>query len=211
MASTPSNTFSSGTFSSRASQCFSSLVSRGNSPLYVSTRPSFRASAWKLFSASLSRNDTVSALMANALKSSHCLQRTMTGGPRVWGSSRGEDSSFIRLATSDCMEARRSSTRSIFVVISPPVPSFPVTLLSSVMRRSRSFSCSFRTLMMKSRASRASFLPGFFVIGVSPFFVIVYKLFVWSMSILVDCLNKHNALLNNIVMKASIYILTILF
>ena len=43
-----------------------------------------RASAWKVFSVSLYRNETVSAFWARVLKSCHCLQRTITGGPRMW-------------------------------------------------------------------------------------------------------------------------------
>ena len=83
MARTPSNTFTSVICSSFASQTFKSSPLFGVSPLYVKTRFCFRASAWKVFSVSLYRNETVSAFWARVLKSCHCLQRTITGGPRV--------------------------------------------------------------------------------------------------------------------------------
>ena len=85
----PSNIFCCGVLSSWASQIFSRRVSVGNGPVYVRTRESFRASTWKVFSVSLYRKDTVSASLASVLKSSHCLHRMMTGGPRGCGGGVG--------------------------------------------------------------------------------------------------------------------------
>jgi len=56
---------------------------------------------------------------------------------------------------------RRSSTFSILSETSPVLLKRWVISPSSLIRRSRSFSCSLRTLMMKSRASRASSFVGF--------------------------------------------------
>jgi len=91
------------------------------------------------------------------------------------GASRGEEMNFIRPEISVWMVERRSSIFSIFVVTSPVSPMVSVMVPSWLMRRSRSFSCSFRTLMMKSRASRASFLVGFFAMCSSPFLCRYYK------------------------------------
>jgi len=60
------------------------------------------------------------------------------------------------------MAESRSSTFSIFPDISPVPPNLSVVLPSSATRRSRSFSCSLRTFIMKSRASKASSFVGFF-------------------------------------------------
>lgn len=81
MARAPSKILSSGTFSSLDNHIFSTPESCGNSPVYVRILPPFSASAWKTFSSCLYRNDMVSASVANALKSSHCLHLTVTGGP----------------------------------------------------------------------------------------------------------------------------------
>ena len=74
---------------------------------------------------------------------------------------------MISLLISVCMFESRSSTLSIFVVISPVWLNFSVVLDSSVTKRSRSFSCSLRTLMMKSNASRASAFVGLFAMSLS--------------------------------------------
>jgi len=74
----------------------------------------------------------------------------------------------MRFVISDWMVESRSSTFSIFPDISPVPPSFSVVLPSSATRRSRSFSCSLRTFMMKSRASKASSFVGFLDIVFSP-------------------------------------------
>ena len=57
-----------------------------------------------------------------------------------------------------CKPAMRSSTFSTLVVNSPVAPMASVTVPSSLIKRSRSFSCSVRTLTMKSKASSASSL-----------------------------------------------------
>jgi len=81
IARTPSRIFSSGIFSSLEIQILNIFVSCGNSPLYVRTLPSFRASIWKVLSVSLNRKETVSAFVDRFLKSSHFLHLTMTAGP----------------------------------------------------------------------------------------------------------------------------------
>lgn len=73
------------------------------------------------------------------------------------------DRYVIRLVISFCSVVNVSSTFSIFPSNVPVSPSFSAIFPSSFMRRSRSFSCSFRTLTMKSRASRASFFDGSFL------------------------------------------------
>ena len=73
----------------------------------------------------------------------------------------------MRFVTSFWMVDRRPSTLSIFVDISPVSPRLSVTVASCSMRRSRSFSCSFRTFTMKSMASRASSLLGFLDMSLS--------------------------------------------
>jgi len=74
----------------------------------------------------------------------------------------------MRLVTSPWMDVRRSSTFSIFVATSPVSPRLSVMLASWWISWSRSFSCSFRTFTMKSMASRASSLVGFFAKSLSP-------------------------------------------
>lgn len=71
----------------------------------------------------------------------------------------------MRFVISVWMVDRRSSTFSIFVVRSPVSPRLSVMMPSWWISLSRSFSCSFRTFTMKSRASRASSLLGFLAMG----------------------------------------------
>ncbi len=61
-----------------------------------------------------------------------------------------------------CIRARRSSTFSILPESSPVSLYCSSVVPNWLIRRSRSFSCSFRTFIMKSNASRASSLDGFF-------------------------------------------------
>jgi len=68
----------------------------------------------------------------------------------------------MRFEISDWMAESLSSTFVTFSVSSPVPPSRSVVLPSSATNRSRSFSCSLRTFMMKSRASKASSFVGFF-------------------------------------------------
>lgn len=65
---------------------------------------------------------------------------------------------MIRFVIWSCRFVSRSSTFSILPTKCFSLPSLSVIAPSSFMRRSRSFSCSFRTFIMKSRASRASSL-----------------------------------------------------
>ena len=57
---------------------------------------------------------------------------------------------------------------SILPVISPVSPMLSVMMPSWLMRRSRSFSCSLRTFIMKSSASKASSLLGLLDMWLSP-------------------------------------------
>lgn len=79
------------------------------------------------------------------------------------GVSCDADRYVMRFVISPCNVASVSSTFSILPLSAPVSPSFSVMLPNSFIRRSRSFSCSFRTLTMKSRASRASFFDGSFL------------------------------------------------
>jgi len=62
----------------------------------------------------------------------------------------------MRLVISFCKPVMRSSIFSTLLVSSPVAPMASVTVPSSLIKRSRSFSCSFRTFTMKSKASSAS-------------------------------------------------------
>ena len=142
---------------------------------------SFSASAWKVFSVSLYRKDSVWAWLASVWKSSHCLQRKMTGGPftsltcnvsgfcscvncvSIWEVSCEADRYVIRFAISFCSVVSLSSTFSIFPLNAPVSPSFSVMPPNSFISLSKSFSCSFKTFTMKSRASKASFFDGGFL------------------------------------------------
>lgn len=79
---------------------------------------------------------------------------------RIVGASGEADKYVMRFVISPCNVASVSSTFSILPLSAPVSPSFSVMLPNSFIRRSKSFSCSFRTLTMKSRASRASFFDG---------------------------------------------------
>lgn len=160
---------------------------------------------------SLYRKLMVSASAARVLKSSHCLHLTITGGPRgyaygygggvsvvgvVGGVSvlggvvrifsfvcGGMERNLISCVSSFCIRESLCSTRSIFSVCSPFSPIFSVIMPSSLINLSRSFSCSFSTLMMKSSASSASSLDGFlFKFCCSPFVGVYVLIVVWLLN-----------------------------